>query len=168
MSNEKWAFVVNHPAFEISTYGNFRRAGSTDLIPQRPDGRLGYYRITTGSASVYGASKLYTHRCVAAAFIEKPDEDSKFIVCHRDGDISNNNVDNLYWGTYSQNTYDSVRHGTHFNAGKDACPRGHDYTGDNLYEYLDKQGRRHRQCLTCKRAAKARYDERLKAKKEIS
>jgi hypothetical protein len=33
--------------------------------------------------------------------------------CHRDGDPSNNDLANLYWGTPSQNRSDAVRHGTH-------------------------------------------------------
>ncbi|MGD2065648.1 MAG: HNH endonuclease signature motif containing protein [Candidatus Bathyarchaeota archaeon] len=31
---------------------------------------------------------------------------------HLDGNPSNNNLDNLKWGTKSENTYDAVRHGT--------------------------------------------------------
>lgn len=33
--------------------------------------------------------------------------------CHRDGNQQNNHLDNLYYGTHSENMFDSVRHGTH-------------------------------------------------------
>lgn len=35
------------------------------------------------------------------------------LACHQDGDSSNDTVDNLYWGTYTDNNSDTVRHGTH-------------------------------------------------------
>jgi hypothetical protein len=31
---------------------------------------------------------------------------------HLDGDPANNHIDNLCWGTRSQNVYDAIRHGT--------------------------------------------------------
>jgi len=33
------------------------------------------------------------------------------LVCHRDGDRSNNHIDNLYWGTAKDNAADRERHG---------------------------------------------------------
>lgn len=34
------------------------------------------------------------------------------ICCHKDGDGTNNNIKNLYWGTYKENAEDSIKHGT--------------------------------------------------------
>lgn len=36
-----------------------------------------------------------------------------FDSCHRDGDPTNNDPSNLYWGSKKENRQDSVRHGTH-------------------------------------------------------
>lgn len=44
----------------------------------------------------------------------------------------NNSLSNLRWGTRSDNQLDSVRHGTHSNARKSHCPRGHIYCDANL------------------------------------
>lgn len=41
---------------------------------------------------------------------EPPSPDRNF-ACHRDGDPSNNRVENLYWGTHADNMRDSVDHG---------------------------------------------------------
>lgn len=50
------------------------------------------------------------HSLVAEAFIgPRP---PGLIVCHKDGNPKNNNVDNLYYGTTKQNSADSIRHGT--------------------------------------------------------
>ena len=51
------------------------------------------------------------HRLVALAFIENIL--NKPFVCHKDGNPRNNNADNLYWGTRSENMFDAVKHGTH-------------------------------------------------------
>jgi hypothetical protein len=49
------------------------------------------------------------HRLVALAFIHNPD--GKPMVCHRDGDILNNSIENLYWGDSMTNAADTIRHG---------------------------------------------------------
>lgn len=49
------------------------------------------------------------HQLVAAAFLgERPEG---FITCHKDGNRLNNRPENLYYGTYSDNNRDTVRHG---------------------------------------------------------
>ena len=50
-----------------------------------------------------GNKQRRVHKLVAEAFIEKDDE-FKNIVMHIDNDKTNNNVDNLKWGTVSENT----------------------------------------------------------------
>lgn len=47
------------------------------------------------------------------------------------------------------NTADIRRSITH-------CPKGHPYSGDNLYVWRDKRGRPHRKCRTCQRARNRR------------
>lgn len=55
------------------------------------------------------------HRLVLLTWIGGPTE-AKPYALHRDGDPQNNSVVNLYWGSNSDNTNDSVRHGTHAGA----------------------------------------------------
>lgn len=57
-----------------------------------------YYRLSKN-----GEKKMfYAHRLVAEAFIPNPNNYS--IVNHKDGNKLNNNIDNLEWVTYSDNT----------------------------------------------------------------
>ena len=74
--------------------------------------------------------------------------------CHNDGDFENNRLSNLRWGTKSENTLDSVKHGTHNNARKTRCPQGHEYTEENTYIVTRKsgprKGKKDRICRTCK------------------
>lgn len=37
------------------------------------------------------------------------------VVCHRNGNQADDRVDNLYWGTYSDNLRDAWRHGAYAN-----------------------------------------------------
>jgi predicted XRE-type DNA-binding protein len=62
--------------------------------------------------------RFAVHRLVLMAFVGPCPEDHE--ACHRDGDPTNDSLQNLYWGTHSQNVKDAVRHGTHVdNKGED-------------------------------------------------
>ena len=52
------------------------------------------------------------HRAVAEAFIANGAIPKGLVVCHKDGSRDNNNVANLYIGTYKDNLNDADRHGT--------------------------------------------------------
>lgn len=51
-------------------------------------------------------------KVVLLAHAGKPPDEKRVFSLHRDGDPHNNEPDNLYWGTISDNAYDSIRHGT--------------------------------------------------------
>lgn len=86
------------------------------------------------------------HSLVAQVFLgPRPDG---MHVRHLDGNSLNNVVSNLAYGTASENSRDTVRHGTHRNIAKTHCPQGHEYTPENT---LVVSGLR-RSCRTCKRA----------------
>ena len=85
---------------------------------------------------------LPIHRLVLEAFAKPRPEDME---CrHLDGNCQNNALVNLTWGTSSENVRDAVRHGTHNNARKTHCPRGHPYDEENTYV---GNGKRH--CREC-------------------
>lgn len=80
----------------------FKRIG----IP-RTNGRHNYT-----STSLYKDGKKHdvmVHRIIAETFIPNPNNFQ--CVNHKDGDKHNNNVDNLEWVTYSENTQHAVDHG---------------------------------------------------------
>lgn len=85
------------------------------------------------------------HRIVALAFLGPQPEGHE--VCHNDGDPANNNVNNLRWGTRSENLRDRTRHGIHHQAIKTHCPQGHEYTPGNTYRKKTDNARMCRQCL---------------------
>jgi len=75
--------------------------------------------------------------------------------CHNNGDKDNNRLSNLRWDTPSSNSLDLVRHGTHNQARKTHCPRGHRLEAPNLKASYLASGRRG--CLSCHRAHSFAY-----------
>jgi len=73
------------------------------------------------------------------------------VVMHADGNPANNTPSNLSWGTYSDNNLDAVKHGTHWQARKTHCPKGHEYTAANTILGTNSNGRPCRKCRACKR-----------------
>lgn len=99
----------------------FGRVHSGRLLRPRPD-RKGYLEV---NLSVDGVKKMVkVHHLVLEAFVGPRQGECR----HLDGDVSNNCMSNLAWGTSRQNHFDQVQAGTHHNANKLRCPRcGGDY-----------------------------------------
>lgn len=101
--------------------------------------------------------RFLIHTLVLEAFVGPRPEGA--VCCHIDGDPTNNHVTNLRWGSYSDNNHDLVRHGTHFQASKTHCSKGHEYTSENTRIY---QGRGYveRVCKLCVQSASQAYKAR--------
>ena len=156
---ERWKPVTGHEGiYEVSNHGRVR---SVDRTVTRSDGQVHQLKgnILRTPLNKYGypcvnlciqgkQQKRHVHALVAEAFIgTRPDGVD---VCHSDGDPANNHVDNLRYGTRSENMLDSVRHGTDHNAAKTHCPLGHRLSAENIPPSHARRG--WRTCLACKRA----------------
>ena len=101
-----------------------------------------------------GRETVAVHRVIARTFLA----DSRFPgaeVRHCDGNQLNNTVSNLRWGTASQNRYDSVGHGTHRQSRKTHCPKQHEYSSENTWIRIGRNGRPFRTCRECARTRAA-------------
>lgn len=108
MNNEEWLPVKDFPDYEISNKGRVKsnKRATPRILKQQlsPQGRL---KVELSSPK----TTKYVHVLVAETFIgERPDG---LLCLHKDGDPTNNAVDNLYWGTYADNACDAVNQGTH-------------------------------------------------------
>lgn len=156
---EEWRKIPSQPGYEASSLGEVRsidrlvlRANGAPLRlkgkvlkqhPATPDGRLAV------SPSVQGRkhqTKL-VHHLVAEAFHGPRPQGMR--VLHSNGNLLDNRPGNLRYGTESDNRFDSVRHGTHVQARKRDCPRGHRY---ELWNLVLTTLPRERKCLACHRA----------------
>jgi len=71
----------------------------------------------------------YVHQLVLETFVGPRPEGRQ---CrHLNGNSLDNRLENLSWGTASEDNYDRVRHGTHQHARKIHCKNGHQFDGHN-------------------------------------
>ena len=109
---EIWKEVVGYPSYEVSNLGNVRRynyiSGEYKIKKlkslNRGDKNNKYGKYLSFNVSLGTKNKgktLKVHQEVAKAFFgPKP---AGMIVLHLDEDISNNKLDNLKYGTTSEN-----------------------------------------------------------------
>lgn len=117
---EKWkAIQGTDETYRVSNRGRIK---STDRMVHHNTSKSGLQLIrgqiikTTIGSSGYPVFNMlgkqyYVHRIVATHFIENPEK--KQYVNHKDGDKSNNSMDNLEWVTSSENLKHSYRTGVH-------------------------------------------------------
>lgn len=167
--NETWRSIPGSERHEVSDHGNVRSVGGWWRGAGGPGGGylqpgrvLKTYSLPSGyrvvSLHYPGNPKtVLVHRLVLEAFVGPCPEGHE--CCHRDGDATNNHLDNLYWGTHVENMQDRARHGKNHgpNYQKPACKRGHEFTPENTRTYpTGKRG-----CVTCIRAqGRRKYYER--------
>lgn len=159
MSSEEWRPIADHLGYEVSNLGRVRSVDRTiecgdgrtrrfrgSLLKGHADKRMGYHRVVLYDRSL--ATARTVHSLVAEAFLGSRPEGQE--VRHRNGDTSDNRATNLVYGTRSQNMQDSLEHGTHANAAKEVCRRGHRLVEPNLV--VSKLAKGSRDCLACARA----------------
>lgn len=118
-----WKPVTGYEgSYEVSDGGLVRSVSRVDCRGQRTPERLlkpGVKRGRDGEKVMMLLVTLmkdrvrkttYVHHVVAREFIGTRPFGA--YVCHKDGDATNNNVGNLYYGTPTENMQDAVRHGT--------------------------------------------------------
>ena len=157
---ERWKPVTGYEGiYEVSNHGRVR---SVDRTITCSDGRVRRHkgnilRTPLSAGGGYPVVCLYSqdkgqvrtvHSLVAESFIGPRPEGME--VCHSDGNPTNSHLDNLRYGTSSDNKLDTVRHGNDRDAAKTHCPRGHRLSAENLRPSSAKRGKR--QCLACARA----------------
>lgn len=98
-----WKEVPGFPGYEVSEYGDLRRAGK-QLKPERVHGSgRKRFRLAMGGRSY----AMHAAHLVALAFIgPRPFDGAE--VCHRDEFEHNNHYSNLRWDTHLGNCADTA------------------------------------------------------------
>lgn len=92
-----------------------------------------------------GVRRMFlVYRLVLLAFVGPCPEGME--ACHWDDDTTNNKLENLRWGTRSDNAQDMIRNGNNRELRKRYCPKEHEYTPENTYVYPSGA----RQCRICR------------------
>lgn len=87
--------------FEVSNLGRIRNVSTGNVLKQFIN-KLGYYQVCVSLGGRNNKKIFKTHKAVAETFISN--SENKLVVNHIDGNKLNNNVDNLEWVTYSENS----------------------------------------------------------------
>ena len=153
--DEQWLPVPGYEGYySASSLGRVRSENRTiTYINGRsrrfPEHILKPYKHPDGYLSVWlcknrKQKKRFIHNLVMEAFIgEAP---AGMQACHWNDDKEDNRLENLRWGTPTENMLDSVRNGSHHNAAKTHCKWGHEFTPENT---KPQSGKRGRDCKTC-------------------
>lgn len=155
-STEVWKPVVGYEGlYEVSDQGRVKTVARTVI---RSNGRTHHVRETIRKTSIMpkghisvrlirdGVNSTHTvHSLVLTAFVGDRPEGA--VTRHLNGVPHDNRLENLSWGTGSENQYDAVRHGHHHLASKSHCKREHRLAAPNLLK--SPEGRR--VCRACSR-----------------
>jgi hypothetical protein len=145
MTAEEWRPVVGFPDYRVSSHGRVVSLRKKGVAHEMRGGRnqRGYRMVSLRNPE--GRITVRTvHRIVSIAFLGPTPDGLQ--IRHLDGNKDNCAVENLAFGTPSQNMLDQVRHGVHAHARKTHCPRGHAYDHENTHSH---GGRRY--CRACQR-----------------
>lgn len=95
----------------------------------------------------------WVHQLVSAAFFGE--RQSGQIVRHLNDIPDDNRLENLAYGTQSDNMWDLARNGGNHQRRRTHCPHGHELVSPNLSRCFAERG--HRACLACARARSRIY-----------
>lgn len=143
--------------YEISDSGAVRNASGRELRPHSlPSGHkvVGLWRNNK-------RHQKYVHRLVLEVFGEPCPEGMECL--HANGDPSDNRVENLRWGSRSENMLDEVVAGRHWQTKKTRCKQGHEFTPENTL--IRGKKRTQRVCRTCNAEWQAAYQARKKVER---
>jgi len=146
---ERWLPIPSYEGrYDVSDQGRVRSwlpwngTPVPRILKACPD-KDGYLQVGLTMYGVVDTGKI--HSLVMFAFVGSRPEGLE--TRHFDGNHLNNSLENLRYGTSSENSIDTVRHGTNRNARKIECLRGHPFNTKNTY--LRPSGGR--DCRECRR-----------------
>jgi hypothetical protein len=121
MEHEEWRTITGfNGAYSVSSLGRVRsehrtrrgKSGAPTPVPQRilraQQNRDGHMRVVLCAPG--GKTTAFVHALVLTAHVGPRPAGHQ--ACHRNGDASDNRVENLRWGTAASNQQDRIAHGT--------------------------------------------------------
>ncbi len=100
--NEIWKDIAGYEGlYQVSNLGRVKSLKKEIIMKVNPD-KNGYLTLCLSVNRKESNKRI--HRLVAEAFIPNPK--NLPYVCHKDDNPENNSVDNLWWGTHTDNVRD--------------------------------------------------------------
>lgn len=146
--------LPSSPRYSVSDTGEVYGVRGNLLKPYQ-NKQTGYLMVGVHYGGGGTKPKLRTvHSLVLEAFAGPRPEGQE--VRHLNGVRTDNRLENLAYGTSSENKADLVAHGNHYWANKTHCPQGHEYTPDNIHWCRLRTGSVRRSCKVCRNAEQRR------------
>lgn len=156
MTAERWLPIPGYDGYEVSDQGRvWSHKTSRFLRPAtiRRDASASTTYLSVCLYSSTGSRPWTVHRLVMLAFVGPCPDGLQ--TRHLNGDSMNNALDNLAYGTASENNIDTVRTGHHRKSQQTHCLRGHEYTPENTDAEVRGKGIS-RTCKECRRMRERR------------
>ena len=112
------------------------------------------------SITINGCTKTYRAHRFIYEHVNGPIPEG-LLVCHTCDTPRCVNPNHLWLGTVSDNAVDSVNKKRHGMTKKTHCPKGHEYTIDNIYTRSNRAGYS-RECRMCRRIKSKEWEARKK------
>lgn len=109
--SEIWKKTSINDAISVSNMGNVRNDKTSTVYKQNLKNGYMYVTLKTINGTEIKECGQRIHRLVAEAFISNDDPKNKNQVNHKDGDKTNNKVDNLEWISQSENLKHAAKTG---------------------------------------------------------
>ena len=158
LDGEVWKTYPRCPHYEVSSTGRVR---SKDRVVKTKHGRSWLQkgrvlkpatnknnRVSVRLSEDGKKWSVQVSHMVAETFIRLR-SDRFDVVRHLNDDPSDNRLENLRIGTYTENSQDALRNGRNVNAKKTHCKRGHPFSEWNTVPNVGVNGRA---CRACRRA----------------
>lgn len=167
-THETWLPIPGHDKYEVSDQGEVRswktatpHRRKTPRTLKQVTSRGGYKQV---SPCEKGENRTRdVHTLVLLAFVGECPPGQQ--VRHKNGDKTDNRLDNLVYGTPVENNQDKREHGTYWVNG-DSCMRGHVYNTENSTLSLNADGTlKRRNCRVCMRISERKYELKRAARK---
>lgn len=149
-SDEKWKRVPDHPKYWISNYGGAYSDKTNKYLDGNP--LKGYFQVH------FDGKGYLIHNIMMKTFVDCPKNIKKPVVNHKDGNKTNNVLNNLEWVSSSYNTQHAHDTGLiHGNPCIQYCP----ITGREIARYINaahahRKTKANQKCITfcCRKIAK--------------
>ena len=159
MDEERWARIPGTGFYEASTLGQIRSVDR--VVEKRSRTGASTYRARikgvilrpTGGkqpkVNIYGRRVIVAHLILETFRGPRP---PGMMALHWNDVDSDNRLENLRWGTESENRRDAVRNRRHGYARRTHCKWDHEYTPENTRIRVRANGVKERVCLKCERS----------------